>query len=121
MADVYKIIADKITELRKTFGGKGITQEELAVKMGTTANTISRWESCVYKPSVDDLHKLARVFGVSISVFFPDMATNERQNALLSATGDLNDRDMDELIEYAKFRKARTILEHAKRPRKKAD
>ena len=116
---VYEFIAQKISELRRGFGGKGLTQEELAPKMGTTANTISRWESGVYRPSVEDLHKLAKVFGVSISVFFPDMQISERQHALMSATGDLTDRDMNELIEYAKFRKARTILANAKRPRRK--
>ncbi len=121
MSDVYKVIADKIGELRTSFGGKGLTQEELAVKMETTANTISRWESKVYKPSAEDLHRLAKVFGVSISVFFPDMAISERQNALMSATGELNEKDLNELIEYAKFRKARTILDHAKKPRRKAN
>lgn len=120
MEDVYKFIAEKITELRGEFGGKGLTQDELASKMGTTANTISRWESRVYKPSVGDLHKLAKVFGVSISTFFPDLHVSERQHALMSATGDLKTEDIDELIEYAKFRKARTILENAKQPRKKS-
>lgn len=117
--NVYEFIAGKIAELRASFGGKGLTQEELAQKMGTTANTISRWESGVYRPSVEDLHKLSKVFGVSISVFFSDMATSDKQHALMSATGDLNDKDLTELIEYAKFRKARTILANAKRPRRK--
>ena len=116
---MYNFIAKKIIELRTNFGGKGLTQEELAQKMHTTANTISRWESEVYRPSIEDLHKLTKFFGVSISVFFPDMAISEKQNALMSATGDLNERDLNDLIEYAKFRKARTILEHAKSTRRK--
>ncbi len=119
MENVYGFIASKIVELRTNFGGKGLTQEELGQKMKTTANTISRWESEVYRPSVEDLHKLSNFFGVSISVFFPDMAVNQKQSALMSATGELNETDLDELIEYAKFRKARTILENAKRTRKK--
>lgn len=118
MTNIYDVIADKISELRTNFGGKGLTQEELAKKMCTTANTISRWESRVYKPSAGDLHKLAKVFNVSISVFFPDMVVNAKQNALMSATGDLNEKDMTELIEYAKFRKARTILNNEKRPKR---
>ncbi len=120
MNNVYESIAKKISALRTGFGGKGLTQDELAVKMGTTANTISRWESAVYRPSVEDLHKLSKVFGVSISTFFPEMNVSDKHHALMSATGELSPADMDELIEYAKFRKARTILENAKRPRKKS-
>lgn len=119
MGNVYETIAQQITELRTAFGGKGLTQEELALKMGTTANTISRWEAQVYRPSAEDLHKLAKVFGVSISTFFPDMNLSDRHHALMSATGELSTNDLDELIEYAKFRKARTILDNAKHPRKK--
>ena len=115
MENIYKAIGEKIGELRGGFGGKGLTQEDLATKMGTTANTISRWEQAVYKPSAEDLHKLAKIFGVSISVFFPDMAISPQQNALMSATGDLKEKDLQDLIEYAKFRKVRSILAHAKR------
>lgn len=115
MENVYKSIGDKIAELRTGFGGKGLTQEELAAKVGTTANTISRWEQAVYKPSAEELHKLAKIFSVSISIFFPDMAISQQQHALMSATGDLKGKDLDDLIEYAKFRKARSILAHAKR------
>jgi len=120
MQNIYKTIGEKIIELRTGFGGKGITQEELAERMGTTANTISRWESLVYKPSAEDLHKLARFFNVSISVFFPDMTIDRKQNALMSATGELTPSDMDDLIEYAKFRKARSILANAKKPKSKS-
>jgi len=120
MKDIYKSIGDKMAELRNGFGGKGLTQEELAAKVGTTANTISRWEMAVYKPSAEELHKLAKIFGVSISVFFPDMLISAQQHALMSATGDLNNKDIQDLIEYAKFRKARSILTHAKKQRPKS-
>ena len=114
MQNIYTSIGKKIADLRTGFGGKGLTQEELAIKVGTTANTISRWELAVYKPSAEELHKLAKIFGVSISIFFPEMTISPQQHALMSATGDLAEKDFDELIEYAKFRKARTILAHAK-------
>lgn len=112
MADLYKFIGEKIRELRQSFGSKGLSQEELAALMKTTANTISRWETATYKPSADDLHRLSSIFGVSISVFFPNME-NPHLNALLSATGDLAEEDIKELVEYAKFRKARQMLKDA--------
>ena len=69
--------------------------------MNTTPNTISRWETATYKPSIEDLEKLARYFGTSISVFFPNI--EPAAPALLSATGDLDDDDLDELTRYAQF------------------
>lgn len=112
MESIYVRIGEKISELRGNFGGKGISQEALAKEVKTTPNTISRWEKSIYKPSADDLFKISKFFGVSISVFFPDVALNPKQEALLSATGELNSNAMDELIEYAKFRKARQVLKN---------
>ncbi len=109
MGDVYKYIGSKIRELRKAHGGKGLRQDELADKVGTTANTVSRWESATYKPSAKDLHKLSVLFGVSIAVFFPKQE-EAQLNALLSATGDLRDEEIEDLIEYARFRRARRAL-----------
>lgn len=110
MKTLYQGIGEKIAELRTNYGGKGVNQEALAKAVKTTPNTISRWEKAIYKPSADDLFKISKFFGVSISVFFPDMTSNPKQNALLSATGELNSSAMDELIEYAKYRKARQML-----------
>lgn len=110
MSSIYTKIGEKISELRNNFGGKGISQEALAKAIKTTPNTVSRWEKSIYKPSADDLFKISKFFGVSISVFFPDVALNPKQEALLSATGDLDNKAMDDLIEYAKFRKARQVL-----------
>jgi transcriptional regulator with XRE-family HTH domain len=118
MTDLYKFIGEKIRELRQKCGPRGLSQEELADRMKTTANTISRWETATYKPSADDLHRLSRTFGVSISVFFPGME-NPHLNALMSATGDLREEDIKELIEYAQFRKARQLLNDANKRKRK--
>jgi hypothetical protein len=39
--------------------------------------------------------------------------------ALASAIGGLNDKDFEEIIRYAEFRKARKAMQNAKRPRGK--
>lgn len=116
--NIYVTIGEKIRELRTNHRGKGISQDALAEAMGTTPNTISRWETATYKPSIEDLEKLARFFGVSISVFFPNIEPTARVQALLSATGDLDDDDLDELTRYAQFRKARKELDKSKKPRR---
>jgi transcriptional regulator with XRE-family HTH domain len=116
MDNLYEHIGQKIKELRLAFGGIGINQEQLAEKMKTTANTVSRWESATYKPSAMDLHQLAKIFGVNISVFFPAMPSPKIQ-ALMSALGDLGQKDIDELTQYAQFRKARQALKDNKKKR----
>jgi transcriptional regulator with XRE-family HTH domain len=117
--NIYHIIAAKIRDLRTHHHGKGISQDALAEAMGTTPNTISRWETATYKPSVEDLEKMACFFGVPLSVFFPGVEPTARVQALLSATGDLDDSDFDELTRYAQFRKARKTIEAAKATKRK--
>lgn len=120
MSEIYRIVGEKIRDLRTHHRGKGISQEQLAIELktlgvNTTANTISRWETALYKPSVEDLEKLARFFGVPISVFFPQIEPSEQVRALLSATGNLGKDDLEELTRYALFRKARGEMRKAKR------
>jgi len=111
VADIYQHIGEKIRELRGL-----MSQEALGQKLGATGNTISRWETGTYKPTAEDLDKLARFFKVSITVFFPDLKSNEeRISALASATGGLGEQDFEEVIRFAEFRKARRALEKMKR------
>jgi len=107
MPDIYEQIGKQIRELRTTLKGQGISQEDLALAVNTTANTVSRWETATYKPSISDLERLARFFGVPIIIFFPQAQPKARTNALLSATVDLDDEDLEEVTLYAQFRRAR--------------
>src|SRR5205809_8062457 len=85
MPDIYEQIGKQIRELRTTLGGQGISQEELAQAVDTTANTVSRWETATYKPSISDLEKLARFLATPITAFFPQQEPKPRPNALLRA------------------------------------
>jgi len=111
---IYQQIGSIIKSLRTHHLGRVVSQDALATEVGTTSNTISRWETATYKPSLEDLEKIARYFGVPIGIFFPNIEPSERLQALMSATGDLDDDDMDELTRYAQFRKARKTLEKNK-------
>ena len=79
MPDIYEQVGKQIRELRTTLRGRGISQEELAQAVKTTANTISRWETATYKPSISDLERLAQFFGVPITIFFPRPNRNHAQ------------------------------------------
>ena len=105
--DIYRWIGEQIRELRTTRGGTGISQDELAEAIKTTANTISRWETATYKPSVMDLEKLAGFFGVPITAFFPEIQLSSRISALLTAARGLEEEDIEEVTLYALFRRAR--------------
>jgi transcriptional regulator with XRE-family HTH domain len=105
--DIYRRIGERIRELRMTRGGAGISQEELAEAIKTTANTISRWETATYKPSVLDLEKLAEFFVVPITAFFPEIQTSSQISALLTAARGLGEEDLEEVTLYALFRRAR--------------
>jgi transcriptional regulator with XRE-family HTH domain len=111
MSSIYKIIGEKIRELR--VARPDLSQEKLAKALGTTANTISRWETAAYKPTIADLEKVSRHFGVPITVFFPELTADPKLQVLLSATGDLDEDDLEEIVRYAQFRQARR---HLKKP-----
>lgn len=112
MENIYDNIGNKIKELRLKYGN--ISQEELAQELKIQANTLSRWETAKYKPSIEDLHKIAKFFGERISIFFPTLDDTKLQ-ALMSATENLDDEELDEVTRYAEFRKARRIMKQIKK------
>lgn len=57
------MLCDNIKNLRKE---KGMSQEELAVKLNVVRQTVSKWEQNLSVPDSDMLVKLAEVFGVSV-------------------------------------------------------
>lgn len=115
MPDLYQFIGNRIRKLRVERPEGALSQEALARELEISPNTVSRWETGTYKPTPEDLDKLARYFKVPITIFFPDLqADNARVQALTSATGGLGDKDFEEVIRYAEFRKARLALENAK-------
>ncbi len=117
--DLFAYVGNRIRDLRTGFGGgKGISQEALAKKLEVASNTISRWETATYHPSLEDLDKLARFFGTSILDFFPQtgVPSDQRITALLRAAEQLAPEDLDELQRYAEFRRARSLYGSGGRP-----
>jgi transcriptional regulator with XRE-family HTH domain len=114
VADIYEEIGKRIRDFRGSVGGRVVSQEDLASAVGTTANTVSRWETATYKPAISDLEKLARYFGVPITAFFPEAGPRSRTTALLSATEGLDEADLDEVRLYALFRRSRRRVKRTK-------
>ena len=55
-------IGSRIAKLRK---GKGLRQEELAVKLGVSAQAVSKWENDISCPDISLLPQLVRILGVT--------------------------------------------------------
>lgn len=60
----YELIA-QIIDVRKQLN---ITQEELALRVGTQKSNISRFESGDYNPSLDFVTKIARSLGKEVHI-----------------------------------------------------
>jgi transcriptional regulator with XRE-family HTH domain len=90
-------VGRRIRDFRTGYGGAGISQDALAKALGVATNTMSRWETATYRPTIEDLDKLARFFGKSILEFFPkeDIRTkrDEKIDALLRTAKQLKDAD----------------------------
>jgi transcriptional regulator with XRE-family HTH domain len=120
--DLLDHVAVKIKDLRVSYNsGEGLSQESLAAHLKVAPNTISRWETGTYRPSLKDLERISRFFGVSMMSFFPQdlVEENEDENlkALLRTARQLHPADLEELRKYAEFRRARGIYQGKTRPK----
>ena len=120
--DLLDHLAARIRDLRVNYNsGEGLSQESLATHLKVSPNTISRWETGTYRPSVKDVERLSRFFGVSIISFFPSEMVDEEEDenlkALLRTARQLHPADLEELRKYAEFRRARGIYQGKTRPK----
>ena len=120
--DLLDHVAARIKDLRVSYNsGEGLSQEALAARLKVAPNTISRWETGTYRPSLKDLERISRFFGVSMMSFFPEEMVDEDEDenlkALLRTARQLHPADLEELRKYADFRRARGIYQGQTRPK----
>ena len=92
--DLKKYIGNQIKVFRKS---TGLTQDELAQKLNTTKQTISRYEKGDRKANQDMLFSLCDIFGVSIDDFFP--STNENSTTPTASPDLLTQQINDKLVQ----------------------
>ena len=100
--DLKKYIGNQIKTFRKS---AGFTQDELAKRLNTTKQTISRYEKGDRKANQDMLFELCDIFGVSIDDFFPSQ--NEALQAPTTSSiqiiyDELNPPRQVKVLNYAK-------------------
>lgn len=120
--DLLDHVAARLRDLRVSYNsGEGLSQEALAKHLKVAPNTISRWETGTYRPSLNDLERISRFFGVSMMSFLPQEMVDENEDenlkALLRTARQLHPSDLEELRKYAEFRRARGIYQGKGRPK----
>ena len=97
-------LGKKIRQLRFK---AGLTQEQLAEKMGVGGQAVSKWENAAAMPDITALPLLAEVFGVSIDDLF-DLSTEQRLHRIGNRMDIENELPQDVFLEYEEFLRIQT-------------
>ena len=90
--------SEKLIKLRRR---EGLSQEQLAIKLDVTRQSVSKWESDIAMPELSKLITISELFGVTIDYLVKDEATEET----IRGTADMT---------YLKKRKKK-VLQNLKR------
>ncbi len=93
------------TVIKKYRKNKGLTQEQMAARLGVTAPAVNKWEKGGSLPDVALLAPIARLLGITTDelLSFKDDLTDEEINQYLSTLqADLESRDFHEVFLSAK-------------------
>jgi transcriptional regulator with XRE-family HTH domain len=100
--DLQKFIGAKIKEFRED---KKITQNDVALFLNTTRQTISRYESGDRAANQDVLFRLASLFNKTVDEFFPPRNNEEnKQIETIAAHHDGEEWSEEELEEIRRFK-----------------
>ena len=94
-------LGKKIRQLRFK---AGLTQEQLAEKLGIGAQSVSKWENAVAMPDISALPLLAEIFGVSIDDLF-DLTAEQRLNRIENRMDVEEELPQDVFWEYEEYLK----------------
>lgn len=77
----------------------GLTQQDLAVRIGVNQQSIHKWEAGEVVPRGKNAEKLAEALGVDVGVLFPGMAISPAKDirAIIRATLDADISDAQKL------------------------
>ena len=64
--------------LRELRNESGLTQNEIAAKLGVSGQTILNWENGIYEPKINQLIKLADLFNVTVD-YLIERPNNEKE------------------------------------------
>lgn len=105
-------IANRLVELRKR---KGLSQEELADKLGISRQAVSKWERAEAGPDVDNAIRLSRLYGVTLDELFGNKPDYERAIEAMRLREEAGEgaEPADEPGEEPAFSEAEAVPAHA--------
>lgn len=106
--ETYKRIGKIIQEYRTK---KEMSQDQLGKELGYTATAISYFENGLRKISIDDLHKVANILGIPMTLLLPGSETQIKQSDYLlklRAQKNLSPRAQESVIEFINFVKQKS-------------
>jgi len=104
-------LGKKIKQLRFK---AGLTQEQLADKLGIGPQSVSKWENSVAMPDITALPLIAEIFGVSIDDLF-DLTNEQRFNRIENRMDAEDELPADIFREYEAFLKSELADEQYKK------
>lgn len=93
-----------IQQLRKS---KGLSQEELAIKLNVVRQTISKWENGLSVPDSDMLIAIASEFDTTVSVLLGETISDNEENDIEVISKKLEDINLQ--LAKRKVQKIKTI------------
>ena len=97
------LVGKRIRELRKD---RGLTQAELAARVGVQQSDLCRMETGEYKVSLEALFKILKIFEMNVGEFFheaPPGQISSTEAELLQAFRNLSPSSQDEVRHFIKF------------------
>ena len=104
-------LGKKIRQLRFK---AGLTQEQLAERLGIGAQSVSKWENAVAMPDITLLPLIAETFGVSIDDLF-ELTVEQRLNRIENRMDVEEELPADVFLEYEEFLKTQVNSEEYKK------
>lgn len=103
--ELTQYIANQIKSMREF---RRMSQQELADKLNTTKQTVSRYENGQRKANQDVLFELSHIFGCNINDFFPKNESNNHQIETIAAhiDDDVTEEEMEEILAYIEMKKS---------------
>ncbi len=84
------MLSDNIKKLRKA---KGMTQEELAVRLNVVRQTVSKWEKGLSVPDADLLKKIAEILETNVSTLLgATIDTKSNTNEIAEQLSRINEQ-----------------------------
>lgn len=83
------MLSENIKTMRKN---KGMTQEELAIKLNVVRQTVSKWEKGLSVPDADMLQKLAEVLETDVSILLGQVPQRENINEIAQQLAKISEQ-----------------------------